>query len=174
MQTMIAPEQFTIRRLADPDVRTVLEIISDCRREYGLENRVPALLEPADHRLLDTYRCRRSAYFVAILDGEVVGGAGISHLPEGDGSTCELQRMYVRQASRARGIGHALLVRCVQAARAFRYLRCYAETISEMTAAIAFYERHGFRQLAEPIGRTGHQHNDRWMLLDLHSGEIRC
>jgi hypothetical protein len=36
-----------------------------------------------------------------------------------------------------------------------------------MSAAIAFYERNGFRRLAAPIGETGHIHNDRWMMLGL-------
>ncbi len=157
--------QFTIRRLEAPDVYAVLKVIGDCRREYGLQNRVAAILEPSDHDLFETYRKRRSAYFVAIIGGGVVGGGGISRLPAGEGSICELQRMYLRPASRGLGIGHTLLEQCLNAARQFGYQRCYAETISEMTTAIAFYERHAFQRLQAPLGETGHRHNDCWLLL---------
>lgn len=165
---MIGNQPFTVRPLEHCDVHAVLGVIGDCRREYGLENRVQAILEPSDHRLFDIYRRRRSAYFVALVKDDIVGGAGIARLPDSDGSTCELQRMYLRPASRGLGIGHALLTHCLEAATQFEYQRCYAETISEMATAIAFYERHGFHHLNAPIGQTGHNHNDCWMLLDLH------
>jgi putative acetyltransferase len=164
---MIGGRELTIRRLEAPDVHSVLSIISACRREYGLEDRVQALLEPSDRNLYETYRRRRSAYFVALVGDEVVGGAGIGRLTADDNSRCELQRMYLRRPSRGLGIGHALLEQCLQTARAFQYRYCYAETISDMTTAIAFYERHGFRHLNAPIGQAVHSHNDCWMLLDL-------
>jgi putative acetyltransferase len=145
----------------------VHQVIADCRREYGLEGRVDAILEPGDLNLFETYRRRRSAYFVAIVGKDVVGGAGIGRLAEADHVTCELQRMYLRAASRGLGIGHALLEQCLEAARQFQYTRCYAETISQMNSAIAFYERHGFRHLKCPLGQTGHGHNDCWLLLEL-------
>ena len=165
---MLSQQRFTVRHLEAPDVDEVLKVISDCRREYGLENRVHAILEPSDHNLFETYRSQRSAYFVAIVDSALVGGAGISRLRDGDGSICELQRMYLRRASRGLGIGQALLQRCVQAARQFGYEQCYAETILEMTTAIRFYERHGFSRLKAPLGETGHGHNDCWLLLRLY------
>ncbi len=166
---MIKPKSFTIRRLEAADVHAVRQVIADCRREYGLDGRAAAILEPGDIGLFETYRCRRSAYFVAVVNQEVVGGAGIGRLADSDAATCELQRMYLRQPSRGLGIGHALLQHCLQAARQFQYQRCYAETIAEMTAAIAFYKRHGFRHLQVPLGQTGHSHNDRWMLLQIHA-----
>jgi putative acetyltransferase len=166
---MIRQNRFTIRRLEARDVHAVHQVIADCRREYGLENLVDAILEPADLILFETYRRRRSAYFVAEVGEEVVGGAGIGRLADSDYVTCELQRMYLREGSRGVGIGHALLQQCLEVARQFQFARCYAETISQMSAAIAFYERHGFRQLEFPLGQTEHSHNDRWMLLELHA-----
>jgi putative acetyltransferase len=167
MRIMTRQNQVTIRRLEARDVHAVHQVISGCRREFGLESRVAAILEPADLILFETYRRRRSAYFVAVVGEELVGGAGIGRLAEGDHVTCELQRMYLREDCRGLGIGHALLQQCLGVARQFQFARCYAETISQMTAAIAFYERHGFRHLKFPLGQTGHSHNDCWMLLEL-------
>jgi putative acetyltransferase len=171
---MANPRPFSVRRLEPADVPDVLRIISDCRREYGLANRLATLLEPSDHNLFETYQQRRSTYLVAVVNDEVVGGAGIARLADSDDSTCELQRMYLRQQRRGLGIGHALLAECLQAAGELQYRWCYAETISEMTAAIAFYERHGFQRLTAPMGRTGHNHNDYWMLMSLPDSIHAC
>ena len=83
--------------------------------------------------------------------------------------TCELQRMYLRQDVRGRGIGEALLKRCLAAARQFLYVRCYLETITQMQPALQFYGRNGFVALTSRMGDTGHVHNDRWMMRPLRA-----
>jgi glycerol kinase len=73
-------DSWQIRRLQQSDVHQLLELISGVRREFGLATRVASLLEPNDYAILDVYRHRRSAYFVATKDNHVLGGAGISPL----------------------------------------------------------------------------------------------
>jgi len=158
-----------IRLLEPADVPALLTIIADSRAEYGLAERRVDLLEPADRELYVTYQRPRSLYFVAVVDGEVVGGAGVAPLPGADPLTCELQRMYLRRDLRGRGIGEALLKRCLAAARQFLYVRCYLETIKQMQPALEFYGRHGFHALASRMGDTGHVHNDRWMMRPLRA-----
>jgi putative acetyltransferase len=156
-----------IRRLQPDDVHQLLELIKSVRREFGLSRRVSELLEPSDYAVLDVYRNRRSAYFVAVVGKQVLGGAGIFPLVDEDWGTCELQRMYLCSRYRGCGIGQSLLVACIATARSLGFERCYAETVSEMATAIAFYERNGFRPLTAPIGGTGHRHNDCWLMLDM-------
>jgi putative acetyltransferase len=156
-----------IRRVETNDVSAILQIIGASRREYGLENRVDSILEPADHALLEVYRRERSSYFVAVIDEDITGGGGIAPLGGADRKTCELQRMYLSPDYRHLGIGCALLAACIEEARRYQFESCYAETISEMTTAVSFYERHGFRRLAALAGRTGHTHNDVWMMLHI-------
>jgi len=158
-----------IRPLEPADVPALLQIIADSRGEYGIADKGVPLLEPADHALYATYQRQRTLYFVALLGGEVVGGAGVAPLAGADPLTCELQRMYLRADVRGRGIGDALLGRCLAAAKQFLYVRCYLETVTQMQAALEFYGRHGFRDLQAPIGRTGHEHNDRWMMRTLRA-----
>lgn len=153
-----------IRPIEPADVPAMLHIISATRAEYGIADRGVELLEPADLALYATYQRQRTLYFVAVLDGEVVGGAGVAPLAGADPLTCELQRMYLRADARGRGIGEVLLTHCLAAARQFLFVRCYLETIAQMRPALAFYGRHGFRELPEPMGRTGHHHNDRWLV----------
>jgi putative acetyltransferase len=159
--------QVTILALDAAHVPAILTIITNCRREYGLEGRLPSLLEPADYAMLKRFSQPRSGYFTAMVDGVVAGGGGIAPLAGGTSSICELQRMYVSPVYRGLGVGQRIFIACLEAARASRYEQCYAETIAEMTAALAFYRRHGFRDLAAPLGQTGHHLNDRWLLLDI-------
>jgi putative acetyltransferase len=159
----------SIRPIEPADVPALLDIIANARREYGIAERGVDLLEPADRALYASYQMQRSLYFVAVLNGEVVGGAGVAPLSGADPLTCELQRMYLRPDARGRGIGDALLDRCLAAAKQFLYVRCYLETITQMQAALEFYGRHGFRDLHAPVGRSGHGHNDRWMMRPLRA-----
>ena len=158
-----------IRLLEPADVPALLSIIADSRAEYGIGERGVELLEPADRALYVTYQRQRSLYFVAVSGGEIVGGAGIAPLAGADPLTCELQRMYMRRDARGRGIGNALLEHCLKAARQLLFVRCYLETISQMQGALAFYARHGFRDLESPLGSTGHEHNDRWLMRPLRA-----
>ena len=172
MRSVITDDAWQIRRLQPPDVHQLLDLISGVRREFALATRVTSLLEPNDYAILDVYRHRRSAYFVAVMDGQVLGGAGILPLANEDRGTCELQRMYLRSQHRGRGIGRSLLNACIDAARSLDFERCYAETLSEMATAITFYERNGFRRLPAPLGATGHSHDRRRMMLSL--GPATC
>ena len=161
--------ELSIRPIEPADVPALLDIIANARGEYGIADRGVELLEPADRALFANYQKQRSLYFVALLNGEIVGGAGVAPLPDTDPLTCELQRMYLRPDARGRGIGDALLDRCLAAAKQFLYVRCYLETITQMQAALEFYGRHGFRDLQAPVGRSGHGHNDRWMMRPLRA-----
>ena len=111
--------------------------------------------------LFATYQHQRSQDFVALLDDEVVGGAGVAPLNGTDPLTCELHRMCLRRDARGRGSGNALLERCLNAARPFLYVRCYPGTITHMKPALDFCSRNGFRDgWAAPVT----SYNDRWLM----------
>ena len=61
-----------------------------------------------------------------------------------------------RLAGFALGAGTALMEKCLDAARAHGFKRCYLETLCGMTAAQKLYERSGFARLEAPMGDTGH------------------
>jgi putative acetyltransferase len=127
-----------IRPIQLADVPALLAIIAAAGHE---------LPEPADRALYSNYQRPRSLYLVALVDGEVTGGAGIAPLVGADPHTCELQRLVVRSSAPRRDIGEALLRQCLSAAKQFLYVRCYFETGVRGQVARRFYARHGFREL---------------------------
>jgi putative acetyltransferase len=126
MRSVTNNDSWQIRRLQQADVHQLLDLIGGVRREFGLEGRVASLLEPSDYAILNVYRHRRSAYFVAVMHSRVLGGAGIFPMASQDWGTCELQRMYIRYQHRGQGIGQSLLNACLEAARSLGFERCYA------------------------------------------------
>lgn len=109
---------------------------------------------------------QRSQYLVALMDGKIVGGAGIApfvHEPE----TCELKKLFLLPSSRGHGIGAALTQACLAFAQAQGYTQCYLDTLSNMQAAISLYEQLGFVHLEQPLAGTLHGGCDVWMLKTL-------
>lgn len=108
----------------------------------------------------------RSRYFVARLEGKVIGGAGIA--PFGQyGDVCELKKLFILPECRGLGVGKALSECCLEYARNTDFKRCYLDTLSTMHSAIALYARLGFTHLSQPLEGTIHNGCDVWMLKEL-------
>ena len=80
-------------------------------------------------------------FYLARLDGEAMGCGGVALL----GDYAEVKRIYAREPARGRGIGKALLARLEAEARNAGKSLLRLETGIHQTAAIALYERWGFR-----------------------------
>ena len=109
----------------------------------------------------------RCSYFVVERDGQVMGGGGVAPLENAAADVCELRKMYFLPQARGIGAGTAMMRRCLDAARAHGFKRCYLETLTGMDAAQALYRRSGFTALCAPMGGTGHFSCDRFFILDL-------
>ena len=157
----------TIRPIEARDDAAVAAIIHRVMPEFGADGPGFALHDPEVDRMAASYARPRAAYFVVEEDGRVLGGAGIAPLDQGDPDVCELRKMYFLPELRGRGFGGALIERCLLAARAFDYRRCYIETLTGMDAAQALYLRHGFRRIESSLGSTGHFGCDRFYLREL-------
>ncbi|HEX5663156.1 MAG TPA: GNAT family N-acetyltransferase [Xanthomonadaceae bacterium] len=164
---MPEPERLQIEPITQADDAQVAAIIRAVMPEFGASGCGFAINDPEVDWMSRAYAGPRSAYFVLRRDGRVLGGGGVAPLEGGDSDTCELRKMYFLPEARGLGAGAAMMERCLEAARAFGFRRCYLETLTGMDAAMRLYERSGFRRIDGPMGATGHGGCNTFYLRDL-------
>ena len=158
---------FSIRGIEPRDDARVAQIIRTVMPEFGAVGDGFAINDPEVDWMSRAYGEPRCSYFVIEKDGEVLGGAGVAPLVDGDEDLCELRKMYFLPELRGLGAGAAMMQMCLDAARAHGFRRCYLETLRGMDSAMKLYERSGFHRLPGPLGATGHGGCNAFYLLDL-------
>jgi putative acetyltransferase len=105
-----------------------------------------SLYTPESYYGLDIAALERPevTFYVAREDGVALGTAAI--VDRGDGSA-EIKRMFVTDAARGLGVGRALLAAIEARAHAAGITLLQLETGLPQAAAIALYEKAGFRQI---------------------------
>jgi putative acetyltransferase len=90
---------------------------------------------------------RGGAFLVASVDGAVAGGVGITPV---DAHRCEMNRLWVREPFRRRGVGRELAVGSMRSAAELGFTRMLLDVVPARTRAIALYRSLGFTE-DEPI-----------------------
>ena len=158
---------FLIRPIEPRDDVAVASIIRTVMPEFGADGPGFAIHDPEVDHMSQAYARPGCAYFVVEREGVVIGGAGVAPLDGGEPDVCELRKMYFLPQARGIGAGTAMMQRCLDAARAHGFRRCYLETLTGMDAAQALYLRSGFVPICAPLGGTGHHGCDRWFIREL-------
>ena len=153
-----------IRAEDDPAMATIIRTVMP---EFGACGAGFAINDPEVDWMSRAYAEPRHAYFVVERAGRVLGGAGVAPLAGGDGSVCELRKMYFLPEARGIGAGAAMMATCLEAARGFDFRQCYLETLTGMDGAMKLYERSGFRRIDASMGDTGHGSCDVFYRLEL-------
>ena len=73
--------------------------------------------------------------------------AGCIGLRRFDATTGEVKRLYVRPAARGHGLGGALALQVIEAAREIGYRRLVLDTLEPMAEARSLYRSRGFREI---------------------------
>lgn len=158
---------FLIRPIEPRDGPAMAAIIRTVMPEFGADGPGFAIHDAEVDTVSEAYAQPRSSYFVVECDGEVAGGGGVAPLLNADADVCELRKMYFLPRARGIGAGTAMMQRCLDAARAHGFMRCYLETLTGMDAAQALYKRSGFTALSAQMGGTGHFSCDRYFIREL-------
>jgi putative acetyltransferase len=156
-----------IRKLEKKDNPALAEIIRNSLAEHGANKPGTVFFDPTTDDLESLFCEPGSSYFVAELNGSVLGGAGIfpsAGLPK---DTCELVKMYLIPDARKIGLGRKLINICLEKAKETGYQKVYLETLPELKQAVKVYEKFGFTYLKSPLGNTGHFGCNVWMIHDL-------
>ncbi|TDW56380.1 L-amino acid N-acyltransferase YncA [Oceanimonas baumannii] len=158
--------RYAITPITAEDDAAICRIIQHVGAEFGA---VGEGFGPGDEEVLCMSRhyCleHHSRYFVARLNGEIVGGAGLAPL-NGMPGVCELKKLFLLPAARGHGIGRQLADACLDFAAGQGFASCYLDTLGNMSAAICLYEQLGFRHLKAPLAGSVHGGCDVWMLKD--------
>lgn len=156
-----------IRPITKADNAQIAVVIRQVLIDLGVPKVGTAYADAALDKMFETYDVPNATYFVVEDQGNIIGGAGIAQLENYDGPVCELQKMYFLDKARGKGIGSAMMERCLKEARDFDFKQCYLETMPYMKAAQKLYQRTGFEYIDGPMGDTGHFSCPVHMLIDL-------
>jgi putative acetyltransferase len=156
-----------IRPIEPGDNEALAKVIRTALAEFGANKPGTVYFDPTTDALFELFRTPNSFYYVALVDGKVVGGCGIfptDNLPDG---TCELVKLYLAKEARGTGLGKQLMEISLSWAKENGYTQVYLESMPELTKAVSIYEKVGFKALDHPLGNSGHCGCDIWMLKEL-------
>jgi putative acetyltransferase len=91
------------------------------------------------------YLAPQGTLLLCVVDERPAGCIGVRAW---DVRTCEMKRLYVRDAVQGRGLGLHLARQAIEWARRAGYDRILLDTLPAMAAAQRMYERLGFRDVA--------------------------
>jgi putative acetyltransferase len=156
-----------IREIQVEDNLQIESVIKSTFIELGLPLIGTAYEDIETTRMFESYQEEKSIYFVIEQQGVIKGGGGVKLLSSLDDSICELQKMYFSIDLRGKGYGKKLLNKCLEAAQEMGYKYCYLETLSQLETAVKLYKQNAFKNLDTPLGNTGHNSCQVWMLKTL-------
>jgi len=84
-------------------------------------------------------------------DGSVVGGVGLAAFTPFE-NCAELQKLYLADRVKGRGLGYEMIARIEQEAGIRGYSRMYLETHDNLDVAIHLYQRCGYTEIDKPEG----------------------
>jgi putative acetyltransferase len=156
-----------IREIKQKDNEQIAAVIRAVFHELDAPKVGTAYADPILDTLFEVYQDKRTKYFIVEKEGEIVGGCGIAPLENEGEHICELQKMYFAPQIRGTGYAELIIKRCLEFAKETGFEICYLETLSFMTAAQKLYKRIGFENIDAPMGNTGHNSCEVWMIKNL-------
>ena len=157
----------TIRKIEPKDNLKIASVIRNIFEELDAPKVGTAYADPHLDTLFEVYQAENEIYFVVEADGIILGGCGIGNLIDSEFKICELQKMYLAKEARGKGIAKELMQKCLAFAKQAGYDKCYIETLPFMKDAQKLYVKSGFAYINAPMGSTGHNACDVFMIKDL-------
>jgi len=158
---------YQIRPIEQKDNAAIALVIRAALAEFGANKPGTVYFDPTTDALFELFKTPGSIYFIATLQDKVVGGCGIfptKNLPAG---TCELVKLYLQATARGNGLGRQLMEKSMQWAKEYGYHQIYLESMPELAKAVSIYEKIGFARMEGPLGNSGHDGCDIWMIKQL-------
>jgi putative acetyltransferase len=158
---------YIIREIESKDNLKIATVIRNVFEELDAPKAGTAYADPHLNTLFEVYQAENEIYFIVEMNGTILGGCGIGNLVEAEFKICELQKMYLAKEARGKGIAKDLMQKCLTFAKQVGYDKCYIETLPFMKDAQKLYVKSGFTYIDGPMGATGHNACDVFMIKDL-------
>ncbi len=146
----------SIREIQKEDNLIIENVIRTVLTEFGVNRPGTAFYDESLKHLYESYTTPKSIYFIALVNNEIIGGAGIFPTDGLPHDTCELVKMYLLPKARGLGLGRELITKCMAFAKEKGYKNIYLETMPELQSAVKIYQQLGFKNLSQALGNTGH------------------
>jgi putative acetyltransferase len=156
-----------VRPIRAEDNTAIAYTIRKILAEFGANKPGTVFFDPTTDHLFQLFSVPDAAYFIAEVNGIIVGGSGVFPTPGLPYGCCELVKLYLISEMRGQGFGLQLMEKCFQKAIDFGFRQMYLETMPELRTAIGLYEKAGFSYLPGPLGNSGHFGCDLWMIKNL-------
>lgn len=140
------------RKLLPQDNAAMAELIRYNLKANGLDIPGTVYFDEIIYHLTDFYdeRPDKRVYFVLTDDEDrVLGGIGLAEFPDIDGCA-ELQKLYLADEVKGRGLGYVLIDLLEKEALEMGYSKMYLETHTNLQTAIHVYEKAGYIEIPRP------------------------
>jgi putative acetyltransferase len=159
--------EIIIRPIQPADNPHLAMIVRNTLAEFGAANPGTVYFDSTTDTLFELFQAENAAYFVAELNGKILGGGGIYPTEGLPKNTCELVKMYLLPEARSIGLGRTLIEKCLETAKEKGFRQVYLETLDELHLALKIYAKFGFEYLKAPMGNSKHFGCGLWMLKKL-------
>ena len=161
-------KNISFREIQPTDNLAIATIIRTALEEYGEAKPGTVYTDPTTDDLFAIFQnVPKSVYYIAELEGEVIGGCGVYPTLGLPNNYAELVKLYLKKEFRGMGIGRELMNRSISFAQKNEYTYLYIESFPSLKEAIQLYEKLDFQILPEPLGNSGHFACDVWMVKEL-------
>lgn len=143
---------YIIRQITQSDDSQIAKIIRDNLKQFHLDIPGTAYYDKDLDSLSTFYNAlpeKRRYFIVTDENGAVVGGVGIAELAGSD-DCAEIQKLYLSDAAKGKGLGKKLMQTAEEFAEKAGYRQLYLETHSNLEAAISLYKKFNFYQIEKP------------------------
>lgn len=140
------------REIEDRDNERLRDLIRYNLKSNHLDIPGTVYYDPELGRLSEYYLADPGKRYYCVLTDEkdqLVGGIGLAEF-ESIEDCAELQKLYLADEMKGRGLSYNLVQLIEDKARRLGYERMYLETHSNLQTAIHVYEKCGYRQIPRP------------------------
>lgn len=158
-------DKFEIKKMTTSDVVLLQAISIETYREtfdeYNSEDLMRIYLDEAYNinKLTEELQNEQSEFYWAMFDNEIVGYLKLNvdqaQSEKMGNHYLEIERIYIRSAFKAKGIGSTLMALAIQRAKEQRKVAIWLGVWENNHAALCFYKKQGFSHHSEHIFYMG-------------------